>query len=158
TQMPMPIISVIIPCYNSARFLSETIESVIAESYPNLEIIVVDDGSTDSSAHIAAHYPGVRCLRQPNLGVAAARNNGLRSSTGDYIVFLDYDDRLVPGALKTNLKCLLDEPDCAFSFGDLQCINAAGVPLSEAECSSFHVSKRSICPYNGKEHYLPLLR
>jgi hypothetical protein len=76
SQMAMPIISVIIPCYNSARFLGETIESVLAQGYPNLEIISVDDGSTDGSAEIAAQYPSVSCIRQCNAGVAAARNNG----------------------------------------------------------------------------------
>jgi glycosyltransferase involved in cell wall biosynthesis len=153
-----PIISVVIPCYNSARFLAETIESVLAQGYPNLEIVAVDDGSTDDSAKIAAQYPGVTCVFQDNAGVAAARNNGFLHSTGEYVVFLDHDDRLVPGALNSNLQCLLDEPDCAFSFGDLRTINADGTPLTEAECVAFHVSSRSICTYDGKEHYLPLLR
>jgi glycosyltransferase involved in cell wall biosynthesis len=156
--LTIPIVSVIIPCYNSARFLGETIESVLAQSYPNLEIIAVDDGSTDGSAEIAAQYPSVTCIRQDNAGVAAARNNGFLHSTGEYVVFLDHDDRLMPGALKSNLQCLLGEPDCAFSFGDLQTINSAGAPLTETECAKFHVVSRSTCPYAGKEHYLPLLR
>jgi glycosyltransferase involved in cell wall biosynthesis len=156
--MAMPIISVIIPCYNSARFLGETIESVLAQGYPNLEIIAVDDGSTDGSAEIAAQFPSVSCIRQCNAGVAAARNNGFLHSTGEYVVFLDHDDRLMPGALKSNLQCLLDEPDFAFSFGELQTINAAGAALTETECSTSRVASRSTCPYDGKEHYLPLLR
>jgi glycosyltransferase involved in cell wall biosynthesis len=157
--LTIPIISVIIPCYNSARFLGETIESVLAQGYPNLEIIAVDDGSTDDSAKIAAQYPGVTCIFQDNAGVAAARNNGFLHSTGEYVVFLDHDDRLMPGALNSNLQCLLDEPDCAFSFGDFRAINAGGAPLTEAEClKTFLVSNQSICTYDGKEHYLPLLR
>jgi glycosyltransferase involved in cell wall biosynthesis len=153
------IISVVIPCYNCARFVAETIESVLAQGYPNLEIIAVDDGSTDDSAQIVAQYPGVTCIFQDNAGVAAARNNGFLHSTGEYIVFLDHDDRLMPGALNSNLQCLLDEPDCAFSFGDFRAINAAGAPLTEAEClKTYLVSNRSICTYDGKEHYLPLLR
>jgi glycosyltransferase involved in cell wall biosynthesis len=157
-KMAKPLVSVIIPCYNSARFLGETIESVLAQDYPNLEIIAVDDGSADNSADIAARYPGVRCIRQRNAGVAAARNNGLQHSRGEYIVFLDHDDRLVPGALESNLNCLLEQPDCVFSFGDVECINAAGAPLAEAECAALHVPRRSSSPYSGKEHYLPLLR
>src|SRR3954462_6988719 len=88
-----PLISIVIPSYNQAHFLREAIESVLAQSYPALEIIVVDDGSRDESATVAMRYPNVRCLRQPNMGVAAARNTGLRHSSGEYLVFLDQDDR-----------------------------------------------------------------
>src|SRR5215208_5142350 len=94
-----PTISVIIPCYNGAGFLSEAIESVLAQRYPDLETIVVDDGSTDNSLAIAAQYPEIRSISQRNAGVAAARNTGLRYSAGEYIVFLDQDDRLLPDAL-----------------------------------------------------------
>jgi glycosyltransferase involved in cell wall biosynthesis len=156
--MAKPTVSVIIPCYNSARFLGETIGCVLAQGYPSLEIIAVDDGSTDNTAAIVARYPGVRLIRQGNAGVAVARNNGLRQSTGEYIIFLDHDDRLAPGALESNLKRLLEQPDCAFSFGDVEFINSLGAPLSEAECAASHLPRRLSSPYNGKEHYLPLLR
>jgi len=145
--MTRPMISVIIPCHNAGRFLGETIESVLAQRYPNVEIIVVDDGSTDNSAATAARYPQVRCLRQRNAGVAAARNTGLRHSTGAYIVFLDHDDRLLPGALESNLQCLIVHRDCAFVFGDVQCIDANGAILPH----------RSSSPHEGKELYLSLL-
>ena len=89
------LVSVVIPCYNQAHFLGEAIESVLAQTYPHLEIVVVDDGSTDNTGEVAARYPGVRYVRQENQGLAAARNTGLRHSSGDYLVFLDADDRLL---------------------------------------------------------------
>jgi glycosyltransferase involved in cell wall biosynthesis len=142
-----PVISVVIPCYNGARFLREAIESVLTQNYPRVEVIVVNDGSTDNSAAIAAEYPGVRCMHQRNAGVAAARNTGLRHSAGDYLVFLDADDRLLPGALKSNLDCLMKEPNCAFAFGDVQAVDVDGSPLPLCSTS----------PHEGKEHYLSLL-
>ena len=107
----------VIPCYNQARFLGEAIESVLAQSYPNFEIVVVDDGSTDGTSEVAARYPGVRCLRQANRGLAAARNAGFARSEGEYVVFLDADDRLLPEALESGLRCLETNPGCAFASG-----------------------------------------
>src|SRR3712207_3632077 len=78
-------VTVVIPCYNQAHFLGEAIESVLAQSYPNFEIIVVDDGSTDNTSEVASGYPSekVRLLRQENKGQGAARNLGLRQSRGE---------------------------------------------------------------------------
>src|ERR671911_2120937 len=111
------LVSVVIPCYNQAHFLGEAIESVLAQSYPRFEIIVVDDGSTDDTSKVAARYPGVRYVYQNNQGVSAARNSGLARSEGEYVVFLDADDRLLPEALETGLKCLEARPECAFVSG-----------------------------------------
>ncbi|HLH25117.1 MAG TPA: glycosyltransferase [Chloroflexota bacterium] len=141
----MPTISVVIPCYNGARYIGETLESVLAQNLPDIEIIVVDDGSTDGSMAIVAGYPQVRPIVQRSAGVAAARNTGLRHATGDYLVFLDHDDRLLPHALETNLLCLLDHPECAFAFGDIQHINTDGVLLPSRSA------------YGGGDYYLRLL-
>src|ERR687885_795015 len=111
------VVSVVIPCYNQAHFLGEAIESVLAQSYPHFEIVVVDDGSTDNTSEVAARYPGVRCIRQNNQGVAAARNTGIRESNGSYLVFLDADDRLLPEALEVGLEQLKVHPECAFVSG-----------------------------------------
>ena len=91
-----PVVSVVIPCYRQAHFLPDAIESVLAQTYPHFEIIVVDDGSPDDTRAVAGRYPGVRCLRQRNRGLSAARNAGLAASIGTYVVFLDADDRLTP--------------------------------------------------------------
>src|SRR3712207_3515162 len=100
-----PLVSVIIPCYNQAHYLGETIESVLNQTHQNLEIVVVDDGSTDNTAEVASSYPQVKLLQQENQGrPAVGRNNGFRASSGEYIVFLDSDDRLVPDALEVGLR------------------------------------------------------
>jgi hypothetical protein len=82
----------------------------------------------------------------------------LQYSTGDYIVFLDQDDRLLPGALESHLNCLLAHPNCAISFGDAQFTDAAGTPLSESACAALGVPQRSGSPHEGTQHYLSLLR
>ncbi|SRR5579884_244097 len=142
------LVSVVIPCYNGARFLDEALISVLAQSHANKEVIVVDDGSTDNSAEIATRYPSVRYIRQRNAGVAAARNTGLRYSRGDYVVLLDQDDRLLPDALESNLRCLVDRPAYAFVFGDAQSIGDDGSLLPH----------RTSSPHEGNNHYLSLLR
>src|SRR5436305_1029668 len=88
-----PMISVIIPVYNGERYLGEAIESVLAQSYHWLEIILVDDGSTDGSATVAKQFsPAVQVVRQPNLGAGAARNRGIALAQGEFLAFLDADD------------------------------------------------------------------
>ena len=85
-------VSVVIPAYNAARFLLETLESVRRQSRQPLEVLVVDDGSTDDTARIARDVPGVRVVRQANAGVSAARNRGIEEARGSLIAFLDADD------------------------------------------------------------------
>jgi glycosyltransferase involved in cell wall biosynthesis/SAM-dependent methyltransferase len=123
--------SVIIPCYNHARFLGDAIESVLAQTYPRVEIIVVDDGSRDNTADVAALYPNVIYIRQDNQGLAAARNTGMRASQGDILVFLDADDRLTPEALEHGVRQLLDFPESAFVSGRYRYIKEDGSVLRE---------------------------
>ncbi len=126
-------VSVIIPCYNGARFLPEAIESVLAQTYREFEIIVVDDGSTDNSGVVARSYSGVRVIRQENQGVAVARNTGLCESRGDCLVFLDQDDRLLPNALEVGVNHLNSHLDCGFVFGLFRFIGPNGVPLPRSK-------------------------
>ena len=141
-----PLVSVVIPCYNQAHFLGEAIESVLSQSYPNFEIIVVDDGSPDDTAEVAARYPEVRYVRQDNQGVSVARNSGLARSGGAYIVFLDADDRLLPEALEVGVRELEAHPECALVFGYSNHMAANGTPLF------------SYRPHVEGDHYLELLR
>jgi len=91
--MKLPLISCVVPVFNGERYLGEALESIFKQSYQSLEIIVVDDGSTDGTAAVMDHYAGqVRFLRQANSGTAAARNLGLKAATGEFVAFLDADD------------------------------------------------------------------
>lgn len=120
------MVSVIIPCFQQARFLSDAIQSVLAQTYFPFEVIVVDDGSTDDASAVAATFRDVRLIRQENLGQAAARNRGLRASAGELVVFLDADDRLLPNALRTGVDCLAARPDCGFAYGHVRLIAGDG--------------------------------
>jgi glycosyltransferase involved in cell wall biosynthesis len=126
-----PLTAIVIPCYNQARFLGEAIESARAQTYPHIEIIVVDDGSTDHTAQVAALYPGVHYIRQSNQGLAAARNTGLRESRGDVLVFLDADDRLLPEAVECGIYHLSNAPQSAFVSGRYRYIKEDGTLLRE---------------------------
>jgi glycosyltransferase involved in cell wall biosynthesis len=96
-----PTISAVIPAYNAEKYVAAAIESALAQTIPPSEIVVVDDGSKDGTAGVASRVaPGVKVLRQPNGGPAAARNTGIRNSTGEWIAFLDADDTWVPNKLE----------------------------------------------------------
>jgi hypothetical protein len=141
-----PLVSVVIPCWNQAHYLGEAIESVLAQTYPALELVVVDDGSEDNSHEVAARYPGVRCLRQANSGVAVARNRGLAESRAPYVVFLDADDRLLPNALEVGVGELTARPEAAFAAGMPRDIGRGGDVVREA-----------VQPLVTRDHYLKLL-
>jgi len=111
------VVSVVIPCYNQAEFLGDAIESVMAQTCARSDVVVVDDGSTDRSADVAARYSGVRCLSQTNKGAGAARNAGLKHVFGEFVVFLDADDRLLPHAFEAGLRCFGAHPECALVAG-----------------------------------------
>jgi len=104
-------VSVVIPCYNAARFLRETLASALNQTCRPLEIIVVDDGSTDDSAAIAESFgPPVRVIRQANQGESVARNVGIAAARGDYLQFLDADDLLDREAIRRKAEALRDVP------------------------------------------------
>jgi glycosyltransferase involved in cell wall biosynthesis len=106
----LPLVTAIVPVHDGEPFLAAALESILGQDYPRLEVIVVDDGSTDASAAIARAHPGVRCLSQSNAGVAAARNTGIRAARGAVLAFLDQDDRWLPGKLRAQVGYLLDHP------------------------------------------------
>jgi glycosyltransferase involved in cell wall biosynthesis len=104
-------VSVVIPTYNRADLLGEAIESVLAQHQPPHEVIIVDDGSTDETQEVTRRYRSLRVLRQDNAGVAAARNAGTSIATGDWIGFLDSDDKWLPTFLRSCLETLDAHPD-----------------------------------------------
>ena len=122
SEREAPLVSVVIPCYNQAQFLREAIEGVLAQTHPRIELVVVDDGSSDNTVDVVAHYPRVRCVRQENRGVAEARNAGFRATSGQYVLFIDADDRLTPKAVEAHLRCFAEHPQARFVVGDVQTI------------------------------------
>ncbi len=115
-----PLVSVIIPAYNSERYLAEAIESVLSQAYPALEVIVVDDGSTDGSARVAREHEAVRCVHQPHRGVCAALNNGIENARGGLLAFLDADDLWTEGKLERQVAALVADPDLEAVFGHVE--------------------------------------
>jgi glycosyltransferase involved in cell wall biosynthesis len=111
TEHNRPLASVVIPTYNRSGLLREAVESALAQTYPNVEVIVVDDGSTDDTPEVMARYDGrVQYIRQPNRGVAAARNAGIRASRGEYLCFLDDDDLFLPRKIERQVHVLDRRP------------------------------------------------
>lgn len=118
----MPIVSIIMPCYNASSYLREAIESLQSQSYSDWELLIVDDGSTDRSQSIAQEYTAkdarVHLVVQPNSGACRARNNGIEQAKGKYIKFLDADDILEP-------KCL------EMQVGQIEALSARQIPFGD---------------------------
>jgi glycosyltransferase involved in cell wall biosynthesis len=113
-------ISAIIPTYNRASLLCEAVESILGQTHPVSELIVVDDGSTDDTAiRLKKYGTAVRCISQSNQGPAAARNNGIREACGEFIMFLDSDDIWVPRKIEIQLEFVAKNPDLEFIFGKM---------------------------------------
>lgn len=112
-----PLVSVLIPCYNAGRWIGETLESVLAQTWPNIEIIVVNDGSTDDSRTILDGYlyRGVKVIDQPNRGQTAALNRCLSAAHGAFIQYLDADDLLASDKIELQMQRLVNKPDCIAS-------------------------------------------
>lgn len=123
-QAPSHRVAVVIPTFNHAHFLGEALDSVMAQTRPADEIVVVDDGSSDDPGAVVAAYPGVRQISQANAGLSAARNAGLAAISADCVVFLDADDLLCPDALAHNLACLAENPDAGFVYGAYERVDA----------------------------------
>ena len=121
-----PLVSIIIPFYNQPLFLAEAVESARRQTYPNVEIIVVDDGSPVPAAMVLESAETVRIIRTVNQERSKARNFGCEQSHGDFLIFLDSDDRLRPNAVATHLSLLTAHPQAALSFGAASTVNSEG--------------------------------
>lgn len=155
-----PLVSVIIPSYNYARFVGEAIESVLDQAYRHFEVIVVDDGSTDHTGEVVARYARVRYLRQKNQGRSIARNNGFRASKGAYVVFLDADDRLLRTALEIGVRNLEARPECAFVSGLCRPVTRDGAPIQVERPAASGRRNPYLQPMQvivEKDHYYALL-
>jgi glycosyltransferase involved in cell wall biosynthesis len=143
SQLPhaLPLISVIIPAYNAEAFIAETLQSVIAQTYQNIEILVVDDGSQDQTARIVQSFaetdPRVTLFQQPNRGVAAARNLAIEKSQGEYIAPIDADDIWYPQKLEKQLQLLLaSEPHVGLVYAWSAFIDEQGVLTGRLQAAS----------------------
>jgi glycosyltransferase involved in cell wall biosynthesis len=143
----MTDVALIITSFNHGHFLADALESGLQQVHPFREIVVVDDGSTDDTASVAARFPQARYVRQENRGLAAARNSGLRLSTSNFLIFLDADDRLLPNAVEAGLRCLEANPAAQFAYGGFRYIQPTGEISSEVPVTE--------C---GPDPYLALLR
>lgn len=127
----VPQVSVIVPLYNSATYIAGTIQSALAQTYRRLEIILVDDGSTDRTAEIVSDYvgPGVRYIYQENRGISAARNAGLRAARGKYIALLDHDDLWFGDKIGRQVALLESRPQVGLVYSDCEIVDAEGRAL-----------------------------
>jgi glycosyltransferase involved in cell wall biosynthesis len=124
-------VAVAVATYNHAHYLGDALDSLMKQTVPADEIIVVDDGSSDDPAAVVARYPGVRLVRQANHGLSAARNTGLKLATAKRILFLDADDALTPNAIEAGLACFCEHPEAGFVYGGHLRVNSAFNPLGE---------------------------
>ena len=133
----MPV-SVVIPCYNSMRFLPQTVESVLAQTHADLELVLVDDGGTDDLAGWVAQQadPRIRLIRQENAGPSAARNRGIAESTGDLVAFLDSDDLWEPTFLDELLP-RFEDPEVGLTYSGWDVIDAEGRPNGRVTVSTW---------------------
>ena len=133
-SIDMPLVSVIVPVYNGALFVTDAIRSITAQTYPAVEIIVVDDGSRDGSDSIV-HALGddrIRCVAQANAGTAAARNRGVELASGRYLAFLDQDDVWLPAKLAVQMALLMADPELDLVLGHVwQGDFPTGVPAAD---------------------------
>lgn len=121
-----PLVSIIIPYFNHEAYIREAVLSAASQSYANVEVIVVDDGSTNPVAPLLADLPDIRMFRTANAGCSAARNAGVRASRGTYLLFLDGDDRLLPDGVEAGVRALMRRPDAALAFGAVRLIDEHG--------------------------------
>ena len=128
--MPRPaagLVSAIVPVFNGERFLREALDSIAAQDYAPLEMIVVDDGSTDDSALIAQRCAQAHYLFQPNQGCGPAKNTGLSAAHGEFIAFLDADDLWLPGKIRQQVEALRRAPEAGITTGRMTFFFEPGV-------------------------------
>jgi len=136
-------VSVIIPTYNRADLIGETIESVLKQTFDDFEIIIVDDGSTDATGEVVRKFDGpIKYLYQDNRGRSCARNRGFEASSGDYVCFLDSDDVLKPMMIERQVSLLDSNSNLGFVYSDYQFINQTGEILPVPEVFRRHPLRR----------------
>lgn len=122
-----PLVSVVVPAFNAGETLAQTLDSVVSQTYPNIEILVVNDGSTDNTADVLDDYRGkVRCVHQANKGLPHARNTGCHAAHGEFIALLDADDLCDPERIGVQMAVLRHMPEAVLCCSDFSSFNATG--------------------------------
>lgn len=129
--MPAPAVSVVIPAYNAARFIERSLETVAAQTFRDLELLVVDDGSSDDTAGVAERFLKTKglagaAIRQPNKKIAAARNAGIRAARGEFVAFLDHDDLWRPDKLAVVMREFESHPEAGLVHHPCRIVSPAG--------------------------------
>jgi glycosyltransferase involved in cell wall biosynthesis len=135
-----PLVSVVTASYNMGHYVCQAIESVLGQEYPSVEVIVVNDGSTDDTATRLARYDGdgrVQVIHQENLGQTVAKNRGLAAASGEYVGFCDADNIWLPGKLASQVPLLASRPEVGVVYGDILLIDGEGKPLSAPQKRRF---------------------
>lgn len=133
-----PLVTIITPAYNRADLVAETIESVLSQDYPNLEYIVLDDGSSDATLDVIKRYDGrLRWGSHSNMGETLTVNKGFAMAGGDFIGVVNSDDPLLPGAITRIVEALLDRPKAVVAYPDWQLIDVHGTALQVVRCRDF---------------------
>lgn len=114
--MTSPLVSIVVPVFNNARFLAETIQTILQQDYKPVEIIMIDDGSTDGSATIIKNHPDIHYVYQDNRGPAAAKNAGVKIAKGEYVAFLDADDLWASDKLSKQVACMEASPQLGYTI------------------------------------------
>lgn len=151
------LVSVIIPCYNYGAYISETIESIRAQTYTNWEIIVVDDGSSDNTAEVVRQYTDndtrIKYYYQQNKGLSSARNKGLSLATGSYIQLIDADDYIDKTKFEIQVNLLLGHPEVDLVYADTFLFNHASTPVEQREYRKFNLT---MPPVSGSGNMLAM--
>lgn len=143
------LVSVVIPTYQRGYILDRAIQSVLDQTYRQVEIVVADDGSTDSTREVVARFgPVVRYFHQPNAGVSAARNLGLRNARGEFVALLDSDDCWLPWKLEAQVRLLKRFPEVGMVWTDMVAIDDDGRCLDEAHLRNFYAAYRELPTYD----------
>jgi glycosyltransferase involved in cell wall biosynthesis len=132
-----PLVSVVTPTYNQEAFLRDTIESVLSQDYPRIELIVIDDGSTDGTRSILEEYSGrITWSSRPNQGQTPTINEGFQKAAGDILIWLNSDDTFLEGAVSTAVRYLNEDPDVGIVYGDTLFTEADGTPTGPSRAQS----------------------
>jgi glycosyltransferase involved in cell wall biosynthesis len=138
----MPLVSIVTPCFNAARFLEETIESVLGQEYPALEYVVMDGGSTDGTLEILKRYEGrLEWRSEPDNGQADAVNRGFELTHGEIFAFLNADDTYVPGAVARAVEGFARNPEAAVIYGDAWHVDENGKRISRYPVEEFDAKR-----------------